>query len=129
MLNQHYFNELRTEQQLGYIVQAGVSQMDRTPGLAFVVQSPTADAAKIEAATDRFLPSFEAILANMTAAEFEPLKRATLAQLNQPPQNLGQRVSAFWQELRLGYPQFNSREEAIEAVGARTSAMPMMGWC
>ena len=120
MLNQHYFNELRTEQQLGYIVQAGASQMDRTPGLAFVVQSPTADAAKIEAATDRFLPSFEAILANMTAAEFEPLQQATLAQLNQPPQNLGQRVGAFWQELRLGYPQFNSREAAIEAVGAVT---------
>ena len=116
IVNQHYFNVLRTDQQLGYLVQAGMSQIDRLPGLAFVVQSPTADAARIEAATDAFLPAFGEVLADMTAADFELLKRSTIAELKQPMQTLNARVGAFWQELRLGYPDFNSREEAIAAV-------------
>ena len=120
MLNQQYFNALRTDQQLGYIVQAGANQIDRTPGLIFVVQSPTADAAKIEAATDEFLPSFRDILANMTAAEFEPLKQATLDALHQLPQTRDEKIGAFWQDLRLGYPEFDSRAKSIAAVESAT---------
>ena len=116
MLNQQYFNVLRTEQQLGYIVQAGKNQLDRVPGLVFVVQSPAADAGRIEAATDGFLPLFRDTLANMTEEEFAPLKQATLEQLGQSPQTRDQRIAAFWQDLRLGYPKFNSREQAIAAV-------------
>ncbi|WIO75331.1 insulinase family protein [Porticoccaceae bacterium LTM1] len=116
MISQYYFNDLRTEQQLGYIVQAMPVQMDRTAGLGFMVQSPTADAKTVEAATDEFLPKFQQILENMTDEQFEPLKQATLAQLRQPAQSLGQKIGMYWQDLRLGYPEFNSRELSIEAV-------------
>ena len=118
MINQYYFNELRTEQQLGYIVQAGFKQLGRVPGLVFLAQSPTVDAGTIEAATDDFLPSFKEILANMTAADFAPLKQGMLEQLKRSLRNRSERIGVFWRELRLGYPEFNSREEAIAAVEA-----------
>ncbi|WP_315982825.1 hypothetical protein [Aliamphritea spongicola] len=37
-----FYTSLRTEQQLGYVVFATPLQMQDVPGLAFVVQSPTA---------------------------------------------------------------------------------------
>ena len=118
MINQEYFDELRTEQQLGYVVQAGYNELDLMPGLVFVVQSPTADGNEIEAATDRFLPGFRASLAEKTAVDFDKLKQAVLDQLSLPPANFGEKVGRFWADLRLGELEFNSREQAIEAVNA-----------
>ncbi|WIO74702.1 insulinase family protein [Porticoccaceae bacterium LTM1] len=116
IMHQQYFNSLRTEQQLGYIVQAGAKRSDRTPGIIFVVQSPTASAAEVEAATDKFLPEFQQVLNGMTDAMLEPLKQATLAQLMQEPQNVAEKVGRFWQDLRDDYPNFDSREKSIEAL-------------
>ena len=118
MLHQEYFDELRTEQQLGYVVQASYSELDLMPGLVFVVQSPTADGNEIEAATDRFLPAFRESLAEKTAEDFDALKQAVLDQLALPPANFGEEVARFWADLRLGEVEFDSRQQAIEAVNA-----------
>ena len=120
IMHQQYFNSLRTEQQLGYIVQASTKNSDRTPGIAFIVQSPTATATEVEAATDKFLPEFQQRLNAMTDEQLMPLKQATLAQLRQPPQNVGDKVSRFWRDLRNDYPEFDSREKSIAAVEAIT---------
>ena len=119
-MHQQYFNSLRTEQQLGYIVQAAAKATDRTPGLLFIVQSPTADANAVEAATDKFLPMFKGVLDSMTDDQLAPLKRATIAQLSQPPQNVAEKVSRFWSDLRDDHPNFDSREKAVEVVKAIT---------
>ena len=120
MIQQGYYDELRTEQQLGYVVQASYNELDLMPGLVFTVQSPTADGNEIEAATDRFLPAFRDTLAEKTAADFDKLKQATLDQLSLPPANFGEQVALFWKDLRLGELAFDSREQAIEAVNAVT---------
>ncbi len=120
MINQHYFDDLRTEQQLGYVVQAGYNELDLTPGLVFVVQSPTANGNEIEAATDRFLPAFREVLAEQTEADFDKLKQAVLDQLTLPPANFGEEVGRFWADLRQGILEFDSRQQAIEVVNAVT---------
>jgi len=116
MIQQEYFDDLRTEQQLGYVVQAGYNEVDLMPGLVFMVQSPSADANKIEAATDRFLPAFRESLAEKTEADFDKLKQAILDQLSLPPANFGEKVGRFWADLRLGELAFDSRQQAIEAI-------------
>ena len=120
MIQQGYYDELRTEQQLGYVVQASYNELDLMPGLVFTVQSPTADGNEIEAATDRFLPAFRDTLAEKTAADFDKLKQATLDQLSLPPANFGEQVALFWKDLRLGELAFDSRQQAIAAVNAVT---------
>ncbi|UTW46556.1 insulinase family protein [bacterium SCSIO 12696] len=118
--HQAYFNDLRTEQQLGYIVSARYKRADRMPGLAFLVQSPSADANQVEAATDQFLLDFEQQLAEMSEAELAPLIQASIAQLAKPAQNLREKTSRFWQDLRDGFPEFDSREKSITALEATT---------
>ena len=120
MIHQEYFDELRTEQQLGYVVQAGYNEVDLMPGLVFMVQSPTADGNEIEAATDRFLPAFRESLAEKTAADLDKLKQAVLDQFKLPPANFGEKVTRFWTDLRQGYLAFDSREQAIEAISTVT---------
>ena len=120
MLDQSYFNALRTDRQLGGIVQATAHQFERTPGLIFVVQSPTADAAEIEAATDAFLPSFRERLAEMRSADFEPLKQGMLDLLQELPKTRDQKIAAFWRDLRLGYPEFDFVAKTAVAVKSVT---------
>ena len=118
MIQQGYYDELRTEQQLGYIVQANYSEMDQTPGLVFTVQSPTADGNEIEAATDRFLPAFRKVLAEKTEADLDKLKQAALDRLSLPPANFGEKVGLFWADLRLDNLAFDSRQQSIETIEA-----------
>ena len=120
IMHQQYFNSLRTEQQLGYIVQAASKRFDRTPGLMFIVQSPTASATEVEAATDKFLPEFQQRLNGMNDDMLAPLVQATMAQMAQEPQNVGEKVGRFWQDLRDDYPNFDSRQKAIEALQSIT---------
>ena len=120
MLGQPYYNELRTEQQLGYIVQASYVVMADMPGLIFMVQSPTADGSEIETATDLFLPEFREILAEKTAEDLDKLKQTSLDQLGMPPANFGETVGRFWGELREGNLEFDTREQAIVAISEVT---------
>ena len=50
-----YFNSLRTEQQLGYVVFANYYPLLTVPGITFVVQSPVANVAHIHEATLGYL--------------------------------------------------------------------------
>ncbi len=120
IMHQPYYGSLRTEQQLGYIVQATGKLTDRTMGLIFVVQSPTANASAVEAATDKFLRVFKGVLDAMTDEQLAPLKQASIAQLSQPPQNVGKKVARFWHDLRSDYPNFDSRQKAVGVVKAIT---------
>ena len=55
MLTARYFTALRTERQLGYIVNAYDSPIARRAGLAFTVQASSVGVAEIEALTQAFL--------------------------------------------------------------------------
>ncbi|MGS2723662.1 insulinase family protein [Porticoccus sp. GXU_MW_L64] len=116
LAHQPYFDSLRTEQQLGYIVGARAKRSERTPGLTFMVQSPTASAAEVETATDKFLPEFQQKLNAMGDDDLMSLKQAMVAQLQQPPQNVGERVSRFWRDLREGHTEFDYRKKSIAAL-------------
>ncbi|NYS35486.1 insulinase family protein, partial [Streptococcus danieliae] len=50
-----FYQQLRTEQQLGYIVNAGYSPLLEAPGIALVVQSPDVDSDTIAERMDTFL--------------------------------------------------------------------------
>ncbi len=116
MIAQSYFQQLRTRQQLGYVVRAGSFRLDRVPGLSFMVQSPSVDVNAIEAATDKFLPTFKSALDEMTEEEFAGYRDALVIQLQQQPKNLSERVGQLWNDLRNGYLNFDSREQFTAAV-------------
>jgi secreted Zn-dependent insulinase-like peptidase len=118
MIGAPYFNDLRTERQLGYVVTAQPFVQVNTPGIIFLVQSPVAPAAEIEAATWAFLDEFRSDLEAMDEATFEAERAGLLSRVLQADQNLGERSARLWGDLYTGIETFDSRDRVAEAIRA-----------
>lgn len=69
-LSNLFYKELRTEQQLGYVVSAFEANIQGNKGMNFVVQSENTEPSNISAKIDQFLGDSEKILEDMTDEEF-----------------------------------------------------------
>lgn len=118
LLQAPYFTDLRTEQQLGYVVAAGTVLLRRTPGLFFAVQSPVAGPDQLVDATEAFLGAFEETLHSMPAETFEANKQGLVTRLLENDKNLGERSERYWSDLELGFTDFDSRAQIADAVAA-----------
>lgn len=114
-----YFQQLRTEQQLGYIVTSYLYSMLDVPGLAFGVQSPAADAAHLFAQTETFLGSILDSEA-LTEEQFLRHRSALLQLLQEEPKNMWEQSDRYWQDIASAHYSFDSREKIIEALGKIT---------
>lgn len=116
MLSTPYFNALRTDQQLGYVVNAGPWVRVNTPGLYFVVQSPVAPPRALDAATMEFLEGFSERLETMAAADYETEREGLLARLEERDASLNDRSGRLWRDLRDGIRSFDSRQQIADAL-------------
>eukprot|EP00527_Entomoneis_sp_CCMP2396_P004204 CAMPEP_0198156170 /NCGR_PEP_ID=MMETSP1443-20131203/69516_1 /TAXON_ID=186043 /ORGANISM="Entomoneis sp., Strain CCMP2396" /LENGTH=1177 /DNA_ID=CAMNT_0043822953 /DNA_START=143 /DNA_END=3677 /DNA_ORIENTATION=+ len=94
------YNQLRTVEQLGYIVSVSAR---RTAGSAWsmtvIVQGSVASPDKLEERVEAWLQSFRKELAEMTAEEIASEASAVAAQLLESDTKLSQEVSAAWGEI------------------------------
>ncbi|MEM8496511.1 MAG: insulinase family protein [Pseudomonadota bacterium] len=125
ILQAPYFQQLRTEQQLGYVVFATPLPLMDVPGNAFIVQSPGHSVAHILQSTREFVAQQQAALKTEEAQKnFKQQKQALLGQLDEPPKNLSELAGRYWSDLSLGYASFNRRALLRNAV----SAMEFSNW-
>ncbi|MCZ6887695.1 MAG: insulinase family protein [Gammaproteobacteria bacterium] len=122
ILRTPYFNSLRTEQQLGYIVSVMPVVIRTQPGLAFLVQSPVASPAQIETATFAFIHAQIAELQEMPDAALEEHKNGFIARLTERDANLYTRSRRLWSDFDLGIYSFDSREQIAAEVAEITRA-------
>jgi secreted Zn-dependent insulinase-like peptidase len=115
-----FFDALRTEQQLGYIVVERYLPLVRAPGIAFLVQSPTHNIEDINARADTFIKNYYDVLSKHDDAWFAQQKQALLLQLSERPKSLGEQTARFWDDLLLGYTAFDLREQQINALQKMT---------
>ncbi|MYE13753.1 MAG: hypothetical protein F4X99_19285 [Gammaproteobacteria bacterium] len=120
MLGGRYFTALRTERQLGYIVQAYVLPIAQHAGIVCVVQASTAGAQEIETLTRTFLEEQRSWFAGMSAAEFEQYKTGYVATLLGTDRNNHDRVSRLMGNLAARVLTFDERERLADAVSRLT---------
>lgn len=111
-----FYQRLRTEQQLGYVVSAGYSPMLDAPGLSLLVQSPDTDSDTLQAHIDAFLDTFEARLMQMEDAELTPYRQAVYDNLLQRDTSLPGLTNRLWRALSFGDTAFNRRERLAERL-------------
>jgi secreted Zn-dependent insulinase-like peptidase len=116
IISSPFFEELRTNRQLGYIVYATPFEMLETPALGFVVQSPSASQAEIDQAVQEFSNSFEATLTALTPERLEREKQAVISKLLKRDRQLGEISSRYWREIDRGVESFDSREQLANAI-------------
>ncbi len=112
-----FFQQLRTEQQLGYIVSAFSWPQRDVPALVLLVQSPGTDAADVATAMDTFMRGVESAL---DADQFERHKAALISDILRPDKNIWERAEFYWQSIARHQQNFDSRPSLADAVGAFT---------
>ena len=108
------FNELRTEQQLGYIVDTSYYPLHTWPGISVTVQSPQFTEAELAAAIEQFFAEF--IQQSVSIDEFERHRNALLDQLVQDDRNLSARTGRYWSVLMRNHEQFDYRQQLASVL-------------
>ncbi|TDG16024.1 peptidase M16 [Seongchinamella unica] len=110
-----FFQQLRTEQQLGYIVSAFYwSQLD-VPGLVMLIQSPVADTAGLASAMDAFLGG---VAGSLDDEQFARHQQALVSEVLRPHKNLWERAEFFWQSIAKKQYAFDGRQQLADAIEA-----------
>ena len=112
ILEPEFFNQLRTEKQLGYVVAASSLPIRNVEGCFFVVQSPNATANVIADEINSFLNNVAAKLVENFAAN----KAALLAELQESPLSLAEQSEIYWESIVLNDYEFARRQELIAAL-------------
>ncbi|SJN14212.1 Protease III precursor [Halomonas citrativorans] len=121
-----FYQQLRTEEQLGYIVNAGYSPLLEAPGIALLVQSPDVDSETVAAHMDAFLADAGEALEQLDDAELDAYRKAVHASLSERDTSLAGMANRYWQATALDEIRFDRREElanlALEVSAADIQA-------
>ncbi|MGM0449861.1 MAG: insulinase family protein [Pseudomonadota bacterium] len=118
LLSSPFYERLRTNQQMGYIVQGTYYPMLESPGIGFIVQSPDNGFEAIDESVATFLKKQESRLAELDAETLEREKQAVISGLEQDDTRLSEVADRYWQEIDRKNLDFDQREQLIEAVRA-----------
>lgn len=116
MLQSRFFNELRTEKQLGYIVFLTSMMLKEVPANLFVVQSPSVALEDVVQEIQGFVDTQAG-----SVELFEEHRKAILAELRETPKNLQEQASRYWHEIIADSADFDRRQRLIAAVEALTA--------
>lgn len=113
-----YFAEMRTEEQLGYIVFSQNFMAEDLPGLIVYIQSPDTDPALLQLFSDRFMNRYLQQLRSLGTEEFNRYKAGLINDLTTPEQNLYELSQTYWQAIMDGNPNFNTSRRLASDVEA-----------
>jgi len=117
-LSEPFFNELRTQQQLGYVVSSRESATRNVLGNRFLIQSPKHACEYLVHKINDFLVEVHAKLQSggLTDEEFETQKKSVLTNLKEKDVNLQEEHNRHWKELTSHRYEFNRQNLEIEML-------------
>ena len=122
IMSSTFFHELRTRQQLGYVVGAGNLPLNRHPGLIFYIQSPVAGPQILLDAVEEFIDLFPLAMLEFTEQQWQESKAGLQAQLSERDANLRSRGQRLWVSIGNKDLGFDQRERVCDEVGKLSRA-------
>lgn len=117
VVDEKFFGELRTRQQLGYIVSSGVRALADTRTLAFISQSSVAPVDKLTSETIKFLDSVqEKCLDPLNDGDIAVFVKALIDRKTEPDKTLSVEVTRNWAEISSGRLQFDRLQKEAGAL-------------
>jgi secreted Zn-dependent insulinase-like peptidase len=113
-----FYNEMRTQKQLGYVVSAFAMPINRVPGICLIAQSPVATEQVLKSEFSDFNQNFSQQVAAIDAEALDRHKNALLVNIEKTPDNLYELNARHLQSLELGYENFDFRKKLAEAIRA-----------
>lgn len=116
LINNPLYTQLRTEEQWGYVVNAGVTRLGSQPALVMLVQSSEKTLPAIQERVEQFLVEYEPILSELDEVQLNPLRESLVAQLTQKPNDFAQEASRYRGDFHRNNTDFDTRERLVEAL-------------
>lgn len=120
LMSATFFNEIRTKQQLGYMVGTGNLPLNRHPGIVLYVQSPNAAPVDLMSSIDEFLNAFYMVLLELNEYQWHSSKKGLWNQISTPDPSLRSRAQRLWVAIGNKDEQFNQRERVLEELKSLT---------
>ena len=111
------FDQLRTKEQLGYIVHTSLKRFAQNVlGISFIVQSSHKEPIYLDGRVEDFLVNYRQELESMSEEKLQTYIRAVCEKLLEKPKNLDQESSKYWVEIRNNTYLFNRKELLVEML-------------
>ncbi|XKM13989.1 pitrilysin [Orbaceae bacterium ac157xtp] len=111
-----FFDQLRTNEQLGYAVFSLPTYIGKSSGIAFLIQSNQYDPAYLSERYQAFYPEILEKLKQLKDDEFARYQMATLNEMQQPPQTLDEEFGEYLTDYYYSRFDFSTKQKKIEAI-------------
>ncbi len=116
LIEQPFKTELRTRQQLGYVVLSQYLDLMRHPMLLLVVQSSRVGAPELEKRFAAFRETLLPMLEQISKKDFEANKAGLISTLLRKDETLLQRSERYWDDIVNNRLNFNFKKKVAESV-------------
>ena len=115
IINSPFFQILRTQEQLGYIVFSGLSRSTSVQGLSALIQSDKSPAT-VEERIESFFKAFEETLTSMPEEQFKDYVDALAVKKLEKPKRLFHETNRYWVEIVIKQYHFRRSEKEVEEL-------------
>lgn len=113
IISRWYFDDLRTDKQLGYVVASVREKIGKTSGISFIVQSPAASPNEIMQHNQRFFAeSFDRLNA-LSEQDFEQYRSSLVEIMKHKPESLQSELSEYSSDFVRGNDRFDYKAKAL----------------
>ncbi|MGI9279891.1 MAG: insulinase family protein [Endozoicomonas sp.] len=117
MLGSDFFRELRTKQQLGYVVWGGANRIKDRPGLAFLIQSPNTNPDELKNRMLTFFDEQQKEIKSLESETLETYKQGLVDDLLKKDLSLTKRTNRFWRYISSDEIDFGETVKFAQAIG------------
>lgn len=117
--NEPFFDVLRTQEQLGYLVNMSLKDRGSAIGIRCAIQSER-DPLYLDARMETFLASLPAAIAAMPDEDFARVQSALVGKLRERKTRLGTETAAYWDQIARQAYEFDRAERDAQAVEGLT---------
>lgn len=115
-----FYNQLRTQEQLGYAVFTFQIPVGRQWGIGFLLQSNSKQPALLLKRYEAFYPEAERRLRAMSQQDFAQYQAALIGELQQRPQTLDEEAGRYSKDFDRENYAFDTRDKVIEQIKTLT---------
>jgi insulysin len=115
-MSEPYYTELRTRQQLGYIVGSGAGGSLRQRYLSFTLQSSGYAPDELQRRSEAFLATLPAQFAALTAAQWETLVAGARSAYEEKPKSIAEKAEQFFASAYSFGAEWDRRQTGLAAL-------------
>lgn len=115
-IEQPFFNDLRTKQQLGYVVSAGLKAYFHTYEIHFLVQGTSKPPENVTKSILTFVEGIPAIIDNVTDEQFVSMVNSSRSALLEKPHSVTDKAGTYFDEISQRCYEFNRPTKVAGAL-------------